>query len=80
MVNVGDKVKLAYISDCNPHNNKIGEVIDARISKYYPNGNPDEFVIKQCCTIQYEDGSTEFVNDTERKGSGLISPLEIIEQ
>lgn len=75
MVNVGDKVKLDYITDGNPHNGQVGTVIRERKYKYYPNRNPDEFVLKQCCTIQYPDGTKEYVNDTEREGSGLVSPL-----
>lgn len=80
MVNIGDKVKVKYISDCNPHNNEIGEVIDTRTHKYYPNGNPNEFIFQQCCTIEYKDGTTEYIIDTDRKGSGLVSPLEKIAQ
>lgn len=76
MVKVGDKVKLDYISDCNPHNNKVGEVIRESMHKYYPTGNVDEFVLKQSCIIQYLDGSTEQINDTERKGGGVVSPVE----
>lgn len=79
MIKVGDKVKLYYISDCNPHNNQIGKVIDENMYKYYPNGEPNEFVWKQQCTIQYPDGSTECIQDTERKGGGVVSPLIKIE-
>lgn len=79
MVKVGDKVKLSYISDCNPNNNKIGTVTYERMYKYYPNGKPDEFIWKQLCTIEYPDGSTHSVEDTEREGSGVVSPLIKIE-
>lgn len=78
MVKIGDKVKLDYISDCNPHNGKIGVIIELRKHKYYPNGNPNEWIIKQSCTIQYSDNSTESVMDTERKGSGIVSPLTVV--
>lgn len=80
MVEVGNKVKIYYISDCNPHNDKIGTVIEEGWYKYYPNGTPNEFLLKQRCTIQYPDGSKIFVQNTERKGSGVVSPLIIVEE
>ena len=79
MIKVGDKVKLSYISDGNPHNNVTGIVSEENVYKYYPNGDPNEFVLKQSCTIQYPDNSTEYVQDTERKGSGVVSPLIKVE-
>lgn len=75
MIKVGDKVKLNYISDCNPHNNEVGIVIEESKYNYYPNGKPDEFILQQRCTIQYPDNSIEYVQDTERMGSGVVSPL-----
>ncbi len=75
MVKVGDKVKVQYISDCNANNGKVGTVISERMNKFYPNGDPNEFVWKQSCIIQYLDGSTHTFYDTERMGSGLVSPL-----
>lgn len=79
MIKLKDKVKLKYISDCNPNNNKIGVVIYEHIYKYYPNRDSDEFVLRQGCTIQYPDGSTHSVEDTEREGSGVVSPLLKVE-
>ena len=77
-VKVGDKVRLAYISDRNPHNAQIGTVLTERLCKYYPNGKADEFIWRQTCTIEYTDGTTENVADTDAKGSGLVSSLEVI--
>lgn len=31
MFKVGDKVKIPYISDYNPHNNKVGTIMDSKI-------------------------------------------------
>jgi hypothetical protein len=79
MIKVGDKVKLFYISDGNPQNNQLGIVIKENMYKYYPNGDPNEYIWKQGCIIQYPDNSTYSVEDTERKGSGVVSPLIKIE-
>lgn len=75
----GDKVKLYYISDCNKNNNKVGIVISNSLYNYYPTGKIDSLVIKQSCTILYDDGNTQTVLDVGYEGSGLISPLEIIQ-
>lgn len=75
----GDKVKLYYISDCNKNNNKEGTVINNSLYNYYPTGKVDSLVIKQSCTILYDDGNTHIIMDVDREGSGLISPLEIIQ-
>lgn len=78
MIKVGDKVKIDYISDCNTHNGEIGTVIEESMYRYYPNGNPNEFVLKQRCAVQYVDGSIGYVLDTKREGSGISSPLKIV--
>lgn len=78
MVKKGDRIKLSYTSDCNPHNNKVGEVMFTNIYKYYPNANPNEFVWKEQCIVKYEDDTTVFISDTDRKDGRVISAIEII--
>lgn len=77
-VNVGDHVKVAYIDDANPQNNVVGEVVHEYVYNYYPNGDPLEPVERQGCTIRYPDGSELKIDDTQRNGSGIISPLTIV--
>lgn len=77
-VKIGDQVKLAYISDGNPQNNIVGIVTQESVYDYYPNGTPDKSVQRQWCTIQYPDGTTTQVDDTQRPGSGIVSPLTIL--
>lgn len=77
--NVGDKVRIAYISDCNPHNGKIGTITWLHDYKYYPNGAKGDclnFEIRTQGKITYDDGTAEGVGNFYRKGSGLVSPVE----
>lgn len=76
---IGDKVKIAYISDCNPHNGKVGRITVLRPVNYYPNG--DYSVVEQHvqAIIEYDDGTTEGVGDIYREGCGIVSPVEKVE-
>lgn len=73
---LGDKVKIRYISDCNPHNDKVGTIIWLHKCEYYPHGDDTEVETHLQGTILYDDGTTEGVGDFYRKGSGLVSPVE----
>ena len=75
MFRVGDKVKIPYISDCNPHNDKVGTITWLRDYNYYPNGNLNAIETRTQGTITYDDGTTEGVGDFYRKGSGLVSKI-----
>lgn len=74
--NIGDKVKFAYISDCNPHNGKVGTIKTLREYNYYPNGDYSVIEKRTQAIIEYDDGKTEGVGDVNRKGCGVVSPLE----
>lgn len=77
---VGDKVRISYISDCNPHNNKAGVITSLRNVRYYPGGDESNPKWRTQGTIAYEDGSEEGVGDMYRKGSGLVAPVELIQE
>lgn len=76
---VGDNVMLAYISDCNKYNNKVGTLTWLHNYKYYPNGDINEFCIKQQGIITYDDAYEMPISDINRKGSGLVSSLELVQ-
>ena len=75
MFNVGDKVKIPYISDCNPHNNKVGTVTWLHNYNYYPNGDYSVIEKRMQGTITYDDGTTENIRDFYRKESRLVSEI-----
>lgn len=77
--NVGDKVRIRYISDCHPHNNKIGTVSWLNTYKFYPNGDLSEVIMKTQGKISYENGTEEYVDNMYREGNGLVSPVEKVE-
>ena len=77
-VRVGDKVKIPYISDCNPHNNKVGIITWLHDYNYYPNGDCSVIEKRTQGTITYDDGTTEGVGDFYREGSGVVSKSEHI--
>lgn len=80
MFKVGDKVKIKYISDCNPHNNKVGIITWLRSYNYYPNRDYSVIEKRVQGIITYADGTTESVGNFYRKGSGLVSRIERIKE
>lgn len=76
--NLGDKVKIPYISDCDSRNNQVGEVTGIRRQKFYPGGDVNNLVWKYQMQITYPDGQSITV-DPNRKGSGLISEVVLVE-
>ena len=72
---LGDKVKIRYISDCNPHNDKVGVIVWLKEYEFYPHGDDTESETRVQGTILYDDGTTESVGDFYRKGSGIVSPV-----
>lgn len=77
--NLGDKVKIPYISDSNKHNNQIGEVTWIHPYKFYPGGDINNHVWKYQMTITYPDGETEGANP-DAKTSGLVSEVVLVER
>ena len=61
MFKVGDKVKIPYISDCNPHNNKVGIITWLHDYSYYPNGDYSVIEKRTQGTITYDDGDEVLV-------------------
>lgn len=80
MFSLGDKVRIPYILDCNPHNNQVGVIVWLHKYYRYPEGRTDTHEEKYQATIRYEDGFTENVGDLYRKGSGLVSEVELVEK
>lgn len=77
---VGDKVKIDYISDANEYNGQVGTLTMVRKYKYYPNGNADEFEYKTQGTIKFDDGKEFNIPDLNREGSGIVSPVDKVEE
>lgn len=77
---VGDKVKIDYISDANEYNGQVGTLTMVRKYKYYPNGNADEFEYKTQGTIKFDDGREFNIPDLNREGSGIVSPVDKVEE
>lgn len=80
MFGLGDKVRIPYISDLNPHNNQVGMIVWLHKYYRYPEGRMDTHEEKYRATIRYEDGFTENVGDLYQKGSGLVSEVELVEK
>lgn len=80
MFKVGDKVKIPYISDCNPHNNKVGIITWLNDYNYYPNGDDSVVEKRTQGTITYDDGKSFNVSNMYRKGSGVVSKIEHIKE
>ena len=75
LFHVGDKVKILYISDCNPHNGKVGTITWLHEYNFYPNGDFCMVEKKVQGTIAYEDGKMENISDFYRKKCGIVSPV-----
>lgn len=80
MFKIGDKVKIPYISDCNPHNNKVGTIAWLRDYNYYPNRDYSVVEKRTQGTITYDDGTEEGVGNFYRDGSGLVSKVEHVKE
>lgn len=80
MFKVGDKVKIPYISDANPHNNQVGTITWLHDYNYYPNRDYSVVEKKVQGTITYDDGTTEGVGDFYRKGSGVVSEIILVKE
>lgn len=76
---VGDKVRIQYNSDRNPHNGKIGTITWLHDHKYYPNRDYSVVVMQTQAQILYPDGTAEMVDNIYRAGSGTFSPVEKIQ-
>ena len=75
MFKVGDKVKIPYIYDCNPHNNKIGTITWLHDYNYYPNRDNSVVETRTQGVITYDDGTTEEVVDFYREPCGIVSEI-----
>ena len=75
LFHVGDKVKIWYISDCNPHNGKVGTITWLHEYNFYPSEDFRMVEKKVQGTIAYEDGKMENISDFYRKGCGIVSPV-----
>ena len=77
---VGDKVKVEYTSDASKYNGEVGTLTMVRKYKYYPDGNQDEFEYKTQGIVKYDDGTEMTISDLNRKGSGIVSPVEKVSE
>lgn len=73
---VGDKVRVAYICDCDSRNGQIGTITWLHTHKFYPNGDTSVIEERVQGTITYPDGSVYSPGDMYREGSGVVSPIE----
>lgn len=72
---VGDRVKINYIGDANPHNGEVGTIIRLHSYKSFPEGNINAPEDRVQATIKYDDGWRYDIANLYRKESGLISPV-----
>ena len=77
---VGDIVRIPYITDRNPYNNKHGVITWLNDYKYWPDttgdlNGPEMFHYKTQAIIQYSNGAKFMVDDLYYKGSGLVSKV-----
>ena len=77
---VGDKVKVEYTSDASKYNGEVGTLTMVKKYKYYPDGNQDEFEYKTQGIVKYDDGTEMTISDLNRKGSGIVSPVEKVSE
>lgn len=77
---VGDKVKVEYTSDASKYNGEVGTLTMVRKYKYYPDENQDEFEYKTQGIVKYDDGTEMTISDLNRKGSGIVSPVEKVSE
>lgn len=75
---LGDKVKIPYISDKDSRNDIIGEVTWIHPYKYYPEGDKNNYVWKHQMEITYPGGQS-IMADPERKNSGIASAVVLVE-
>jgi len=76
--NLGDLVKIPYISDCYRHNDEVGEVTWIHPYKAYPDGDINNYIWKYQMEITYPDGQSIII-DPDRKPSGLVSEVILVE-
>lgn len=69
---VGDKVRIAHISDNNPHNGKIGTVIWLRGYDYYTDDGANVKDGKVQGKIIYDDGTTENFSNLYQSGCVVV--------
>ena len=77
---VGNIVRIPYITDRNPYNNKHGVITWLNDYKYWPDttgdlNGPEMFHYKTQAIIQYSNGAKFMVDDLYYKGSGLVSKV-----
>ena len=77
---VGNIVRIPYITDRNPYNNKRGVITWLNDYRYWPDttgdlNGPEMFHYKTQGIIQYSNGAKFMVDDLYYKGSGLVSKV-----
>lgn len=80
MFKIGDKVKIRYICDCHPYNNKIGTITWLHNYNYYPNGDDSVVEIRTQGVITYDNKKNFAVSNMYRKNSDIVSSIELVEQ
>lgn len=76
--NLGDKVKIPYISDCDSRNGEVGEVTWIHPYKFYPKGDVKNHVWKYQMEITYPDGRS-IMADSDTKSSGIVSEVILVQ-
>ena len=69
---IGDRVKVSYISNNNPHNNQIGTI--TWLHRYFIWKSDDWYDNTQKIEgyISYDDGITEHIKDMYRKENRVV--------
>lgn len=80
MFKIGDRVKIRYICDCHPYNNKVGTITWLHNYNYYPNGDDSVVETRTQGTITYDDGKSFDISNMYRKSSGVVSKIECVKE
>ena len=78
---VGDRIRVGYLGDNNPHNYQIAKIFDLQDYRYYPDGNMDSKSIgtKTQAFLRFDDWKEITLNDLYSEGFGKVELVHSLE-
>ena len=78
---IGDRIRVGFLGDKNPHNYQIAKIFDLRDYRYYPNGdmNPESIVTKTEAFIRFDDWHETTLMDVYSDGWGKVNLVDSLE-
>lgn len=67
MYKIGDIINVGYHHDNYENNHQNGKITWVHPFKYYPNGDPNEFVMKTQVKVIFDDGDELILIDPNKK-------------